>query len=55
MPIIPELRKLEQKNHELGASLGYTVRPCLQKKRRTDRNHLQEYLKPRNEILLNID
>jgi hypothetical protein len=32
MPIIPALGKLRQEDHELQASLGYLVRPCLKTK-----------------------
>lgn len=30
MPVIPALRKVRQEDWEFGASLNYTVRPCLQ-------------------------
>jgi hypothetical protein len=30
---IPSLRRVKQENHELKASLGYIVRPCLKKKK----------------------
>jgi hypothetical protein len=31
MPVIPVLGRLKQEDFKLGASLGYTVRPCLRK------------------------
>jgi hypothetical protein len=32
MPVIPALGKWRQENHKLKPSVGYIVRPCLQKK-----------------------
>jgi hypothetical protein len=34
MPVIPELRRLRQEDHECKASLGYIVRLCLSKRER---------------------
>jgi hypothetical protein len=33
-PIIPALRRSKQKDHEFEASLGYTARTCLKKRKR---------------------
>jgi hypothetical protein len=39
---IPSLRRVKQENHELKASLGYIVRPCLKKKKNQAGNVAQE-------------
>jgi hypothetical protein len=33
MSIIPVLRRLRQKDHQIKANLGYIMRPCLKKKK----------------------
>jgi hypothetical protein len=54
MPVIPALRRLKQKGHELETSLGYLARPCLKtkekerekekRKRKRERKHLKTML-----------
>jgi hypothetical protein len=34
MSIIPVLRRLRQKDHQIKANLGYIMRPCLKKKKK---------------------
>jgi hypothetical protein len=36
VPVIPALLRLRQENHEFGASLDYTLRPCLKKRFQKD-------------------
>jgi hypothetical protein len=45
VPAIPVFRRLRQKEHEFEASLGYTERPCLKKKKK--KNHKQMTTKKR--------
>jgi hypothetical protein len=37
MPVIPALRRLKQKDHKLQTSLGYTARPCKERKEKGKR------------------
>jgi hypothetical protein len=34
MSVTPALRRLRQEDHEIKASLGYTARPCLKKRKK---------------------